>query len=374
MEMKIREEQHELVYELFKDTQEDDLNYIYRGVFTQNITDSLLALTETNIEKVSEPSKTKRRVYLIMVEGLQNITKHQTKADGKDEKPGFFIIQKKGPMFYVTTANLIGNSKIEALSKHIEKINSLDKKELKNYYKQVLTQGELKADGGAGLGLIDMARKSGHKLYYKFQKIDEQYSFFYLQSLIDNPSFPGTSTVKGYSVDNVSNLHRLLHKINILLVMNSVFTQDSLLSLLTIIENHLSKSLMFRKKVYNIMVEMLQNIIHHASDQDEYEGKPGIFFISEQNNEYLLHSANYIRNKNISKLKGKLDYINSLNREELNDFYNRRLLNFEIDSSKETGLGFIDIRLKSDKKLVFDFKKIDEKSSFFTLQISVLKN
>ena len=34
--------------------------------------------------------------------------------------------------------------------------------------------------GGGGLGLIDIARRSGEKLQYKIREIDKDYSFFTL--------------------------------------------------------------------------------------------------------------------------------------------------------------------------------------------------
>jgi hypothetical protein len=61
-------------FRLFEGMQKENLSYIYRGVFSQSITDSILSLTESNLEKQGEDSKTKKRVFTIMVEGLQNIT------------------------------------------------------------------------------------------------------------------------------------------------------------------------------------------------------------------------------------------------------------------------------------------------------------
>ena len=38
--------------------------------------------------------------------------------------------------------------------------------------------------GGAGLGFIDIARKSGNKLEYHFEKINDDYYFFIINSQI----------------------------------------------------------------------------------------------------------------------------------------------------------------------------------------------
>jgi hypothetical protein len=56
----------------------------------------------------------------------------------------------------------------------------MSKEELKTYYKEVLSNGVMSEKGGGGLGMIDIARKSGSKLDYKFSVVDEKFSFFSL--------------------------------------------------------------------------------------------------------------------------------------------------------------------------------------------------
>ena len=51
---------------------------------------------------------------------------------------------------------------------------------MKRYYKEVLNETEISKKGGAGLGLIEMARKSGNKLAFDFTEVNSVYSFFYL--------------------------------------------------------------------------------------------------------------------------------------------------------------------------------------------------
>ena len=44
--------------------------------------------------------------------------------------------------------------------------------------------GELSSKGGAGLGLIDIAKKTGNKFEYHFLPIDDNFSFFILISKV----------------------------------------------------------------------------------------------------------------------------------------------------------------------------------------------
>ncbi|HBS85374.1 MAG: hypothetical protein A2W91_16330 [Bacteroidetes bacterium GWF2_38_335] len=355
--------------ELFKAMQKDNLGYIYRGKFTQEITDSILSLTEHNLDKEEESPKIKKRVYSIMVECLQNITRHQddTKEDSV-ESYGVFVIQKELENYYITSGNLVGNETIPIISKLIEKINSLEKDELKDYYKEVLSTGELSNKGGAGLGLIDMARKSGNKLSYEFRPVSDKYSYFYLHTVpslsIDDAAIdPGKE-----SLHNIINIHQILNNKNVLLIFNGIFNQNNLLNLLSTIEHQMAGPTGTKKKVFYIIVEMLQNIVKHGYSNNNPNGNPGIFLISEEEGDYFLTTGNYIETSSVEKLEKKLDKVNNLSPDELDNYYNQSLFNFEINDNKKSGLGIIDLRIKSDNKMLFEFHKLDKQISFFVLQ------
>lgn len=358
---------------LFEGMQKDNLNYIYRGVFSQNITDGILSLTESNLENVGEDSKIKKRVFTIMVEGLQNITRHQEVEEKVDTKieTGIFLIQDIDKRYYITTGNPILKKNIPGLTAQLTKINNLNPDELKQYYKNVLNDNIISDKGGAGLGLIEMARKSGNKLVYDFVDVSENYSYFYLNTEISQEKGGEKPVVSKDtdSLDNIKELHKILNEEEIVLIFNGIFNQESLLNLLSIMENQMMEhNLNLKKKVFNIMVEMLQNIVKHAANENDYGQNPGIFFINQKHNKYILNTGNYINNNVAVDLKQKIDFVNSLSTEELNEFYEKSLFNFQIDSSKESGLGLIELRLKTNRKLKFEINAFNEKFSFFSLE------
>ncbi|MCK5823131.1 MAG: SiaB family protein kinase [Bacteroidales bacterium] len=359
-------------FQLFEGMEKDNLSYIYRGLFTQGVTDKIISLTETNLANFGESSKMKKRVFSIMVEGLQNITRHQDVLS-QDEKSGIFVIQQKKNRYYITTGNPIAKDHIPKLTGQLDKINSLEKEELKKFYKSVLNDNMMSNKGGAGLGLIEMARKSGNKLTYDFKKIDDEFSYFYLYTEISVSQNTEDKDVI-YSLTNIKQLHNILNKENVLLIFNGLLNQDNLINLLSIIEEHMAHALLLKKRVFNIMVEMLQNIVKHGDSFETDKGNSGIFFINKKGNSYFLNSGNYINNKKVDNLKLKIEHVNSLDDKKLNKFYNDRLFNFQIDSSKEAGLGLIELRLKSKNKIVYNFYKINDKFSFFTIRTCIEYN
>jgi hypothetical protein len=85
----------------------------------------------------------------------------------------------------IRTGNYIDNVKVQELRDRLDTINSLDKDALKDYYQSSLNSSTVSPKGTAGLGMIDIARKSGNKLDFEFLKVHEEMSFFCLNVKID---------------------------------------------------------------------------------------------------------------------------------------------------------------------------------------------
>jgi len=52
---------------------------------------------------------------------------------------------------------------------------------LKELYKEIIKNTTISEKGGAGLGFVDMARKSGGKLEFEFPEMNTEYCFFCLK-------------------------------------------------------------------------------------------------------------------------------------------------------------------------------------------------
>lgn len=174
------------VYDLHRSMREQNLILVYEGEFTQEITKSVLAMAERNMDSMGEESTTKRKVFNVMVECLQNIVKHgeSYKGDEGDEYNAVFMIGKKGEEYIIASGNPLYSENIDGLRQRLDKVNGLDKDGLKKLYKDIIKNTSISEKGGAGLGFVDMARKSGQKLEYDFVEIDDKRSFFSLKTTI----------------------------------------------------------------------------------------------------------------------------------------------------------------------------------------------
>jgi len=171
------------IYDLHRTMMSQNLILVYQGDFTQESTKSILAMAERNLDSSGEESSIKRKVFNVMVEALQNIVKHSDElVDGQIRShAAIFLIGKEPNRYSIMSGNPIRKANIEKLQTALEHINALDKDGLKELYKEIIKNTTISEKGGAGLGFVDMARKSGEKIEYSVPDLNPEYSFFCLK-------------------------------------------------------------------------------------------------------------------------------------------------------------------------------------------------
>jgi hypothetical protein len=90
------------------------------------------------------------------------------------------ILSQKKESYFILTGNYITHDKADVLKKRIDEITAFNDEELQKYYIQSLDKDELPKQGGAGLGLIDIIRRSKHNVSFNFKEVDEKYQRFNL--------------------------------------------------------------------------------------------------------------------------------------------------------------------------------------------------
>ncbi len=177
----------EFVYSFYKSMKQHKVELVYEGEITHQITKAFTSLTETNMELEMESHATQKKVFHVMVELLQNVSKHAEQKGSEElqkDGRGIFLLCKNDEEYAITTGNILVKSKIPDMTDILDRINNLDKDGLKGLYKQQIKDGRLSTKGGAGLGFIDIAKKTGNKLHFNFLPINDEYAFFVLTSII----------------------------------------------------------------------------------------------------------------------------------------------------------------------------------------------
>lgn len=171
------------IYDFYDKMERNNILLSFKGDVTSELLTSILQIMETKLENLQEEPKVKKKVYNVLVECLQNLYHHMDESQsGASDKTrsAIFMIGKIENQYNVITGNYIKEENVNGLRNRLEEINTLSQDQLKEYYKKVLANGELSAKGGGGLGMIDIARKTGQKLNFNFMPIDDKFSFFSL--------------------------------------------------------------------------------------------------------------------------------------------------------------------------------------------------
>lgn len=156
----------------------------YGGEIKNGVVSNVMSIMDNTLENETNASL-KRRVLYVVLECIQNIEKHADEFVDKDNKASFLVF-KKDEDYLVSFCNIINNSNIDGLKEKIDKVNSLSKAELTEFYKKSLRENTISEKGGAGLGLIEISRKSGNKIDYLFEPVDKENSSFSLMVKISN--------------------------------------------------------------------------------------------------------------------------------------------------------------------------------------------
>lgn len=173
-----------------KEHNSGEIILFYKGNIDPDTINHVLDTVEDKLVQGNEQAKLRKKVYNVLVESLQNLYHHVDKVpdgfeDQSSERFGLLMIKKTENGYKIITGNFIKKENIEKLEEKIKRINRSSQDEIKELYKFILNHQRITNKGGGGLGLVDIARKTGNKLGYNFKEYDKEHSFFYLDILVN---------------------------------------------------------------------------------------------------------------------------------------------------------------------------------------------
>ena len=177
----------EQIHDLYKSMERHRVLLSFKGDLTEELITALLGIVETKLPLIEADAKARKRVFNVVVECLQNLYHHNANLSMKDgsvrstkDPHGVVMIARSEDGYAVLTGNFMAGSEVDGLRAHLDRINDLTPDLLRDLYREKLADGTYSKNGGGGLGMIDIARKSGSKLQYGFVPYDEDNAFFSL--------------------------------------------------------------------------------------------------------------------------------------------------------------------------------------------------
>lgn len=161
---------------------DNDIILTYQGeLFEQTISD-LLDFAEHRMIEGEVERKVRKKVYMILMESLQNSFNH---GEHEGKKRSTVALIQLGDSYELTIGNYLNNVNRKPLEEKLKLIDTLDDEGIKLKYREVLNNGERSDKGGSGLGLLHIARRAGSNMSYSIEEISDQLSYLTLNIKIE---------------------------------------------------------------------------------------------------------------------------------------------------------------------------------------------
>ena len=132
------------------------------------------------------------------------------------------------------------------------------------------------------------------------------------------------------------------------------------------------------KVIFSIFVEQVTNMLMYSADKtsplqaNNEIASIGMLVLGSKEKTYFIQTGNVIKNKNVDIIKGKIDHLNSLDKNELRQFHKEKMRAENCNpESQGAGLGFIEIAKRATAPIAYTFEPIDESVSYFSMYVEI---
>ncbi len=334
-----------ILKDLSKAIYNDALTLAYAGRFSDSLTDKIISMAEVYLKSDQELNKLRKKTSFLVAECFQNLVRHSTK-DSEAEKhlsgKESFLIRFYDGKVLIASENTLPNDQVDDLRMKLDDVNRYDREELKVLYKESLEHGEMSEKGGAGLGLIEMARKTGNKLHYSFMTIDDSTSAFYLMLVLEPED--KISKISDYSTELIQNefIINSLRTANHFLLYHGDFAQEIIQPVGEMIENNLDAQegpMASKIKFYHTAVESMQTISFLSLFEDDRNA--GTLSIGKTEKGFVVNTLNPVSIDSKDELTIMLELLRSRSPSDAESIIMERINSGQQPITADAAQGFI---------------------------------
>ena len=357
-------------FDIFKD---DSLLFSYMGFLSNAMIINSIDLIEKNIVKNKEFKKIKRKLSFLMIESFQNIIRYgdSPEARNDDYLKEMFLVRNIKNHFYIVSVNLIENKKIKNVKAKLDEVNRLSIDELNDLYRKILTNNKFTEAGGAGLGFIEMARKTHQKLDFEFVNINDKYSYFYLIIKVKDTDIEEDSN--HVDLKWVKKFHKSASENKLIVIHKGDISPNVVEPVVSMVKGNLeTKNINIQKLALNITLEIFENT--GSLPLKDGKEKDSIFIISKDTNKnkHIISIGNYINKKDIPEFKQNLYLLKKMNKSEQKKLYKKTSIEGADKQDKsKIGLSLINIAIESNNEFDYGFYNISENLSFYSFNVKI---
>lgn len=170
------------LFRLREQFSKDGILICFNGPFSHSIIEEIGIAIRNHMAAENIARMAVQDVFSVYIEMTQNARNYLALKNIPlvDAGSSTIVIAKRNEAYAVTSGNVILKGDVEGLISRIEYINALNPDELKKLVRQQLRCEVPPGATGAGIGLMEMAKRTSGRLEYSISDISGEYSFFTL--------------------------------------------------------------------------------------------------------------------------------------------------------------------------------------------------
>ncbi len=163
--------------EYYKMLQDHQIQIIYSGPIWADGMDGLVDTLRKRLELDALTMPATQSIFSVFIEQMNNILMYSAERQQFQLEPdrhmevstGVFVLGSRGNTYFIQSGNVMHAESVDYVRQHIDYLNTLDKQQLRQYYReQIKARNPNPESKGAGLGLIEIARRSSSQIQYQF--------------------------------------------------------------------------------------------------------------------------------------------------------------------------------------------------------------
>jgi len=144
--------------------------------------DRAIGLAEAFSMERKDPKTIRKRLVNVLLEALENLSRH---VEDKDRDTTFARLGRLAGSYVLVVGNALPSAVAAVLLSRVDILNDMIEDDLKLHYMGLLKNDSRTANGGAGLGLVTMVRRSRRPVLARSYAISEQQALLVLELAID---------------------------------------------------------------------------------------------------------------------------------------------------------------------------------------------
>ena len=169
-------------YPLYRNMLDNSVVFMYHGPITPDIVVDVLGIIEDRLEGSGEHRRVSKKLFNIMVESF-SLTEEVQKGDT------ILMVRQLPYLYSVSVGRRIQTASVHEVRTYLDSVNVMTPDQVRAEYHRLLNNATMEQSVTVGglpaISILDLARKCNGYLYYNFEYLDDEYTFFSLEARID---------------------------------------------------------------------------------------------------------------------------------------------------------------------------------------------